>query len=285
MSTVSQTQTSQLEGIRLSFGGVLNSEWIKLRSLRSTLWCLGLVILLSVGFSALIAGVLHLDDPGAVPASSAAQLLLQSSTIGVNFTQLVAAVLGVLVISGEYSTGMIRSTFTAVPGRLGAYFAKMIVLAVVVFIVSLVSLAISSVVAASILNARGLHADLGRSDVLLPLLGGAGYLALIAILAFAFGAIIRSSAGAIAAILGTLLVLPVALSIVAGLTNAKWVSNVASFLPSSAGGQLYAFVVSNPPPTPSGVVSLDATTGGLVLAAWVIVGLVVGALLIKKRDV
>lgn len=284
-ATESRAAAGPLDGIRLSFGGVLNSEWIKLHSLRSTMWCLGLVILLSVGFSALVAGVLHLQNPGAIPATNAASLLVQSSTIGVNFTQLVAAVLGVLVISGEYSTGMIRSTFTAVPGRLGAYFGKLIVLAVVVFVVSIVSLGISSLVATGILNARGVNVDLTRSDVLLPLLGGAGYLALVAILAFAFGAIIRSSAGGIAAILGTLLVLPVALQVVAGLTNATWVSNVASFLPSASGGQLYAFVQPNAPAPASGVVALDATTGGLVLAAWVIVGVVIGAVLIKRRDV
>jgi ABC-2 type transport system permease protein len=210
---------------------------------------------------------------------------VSATTIGVNFTQLVAAVLGVLVISGEYGTGMIRSTFTAAPGRLGAYSGKLIVLAVVVFVVGLVSLGISALVATAIFHARGLNVDLVSSDVLLPILGAAAYLGLVAMLAFTFGAIIRSSAGGIAAILGTLLVLPVALRIVAQLTTAQWVSNVADFLPSEAGGKIYAYTPANPAPVPSGAVSLDAWEGALVLGAWVVIGLVVGAVLTKRRDV
>ncbi|MGA0566210.1 ABC transporter permease [Rathayibacter sp. KR2-224] len=276
---------ASLDGIRLSFIGLLRSEWIKLRSLRSTVWCLALVILLSVGFSALIAGVRTLQHASAISAADAAPTLVSATTIGVNFTQLVAAVLGVLVISGEYGTGMIRSTFTAAPGRLGAYFAKLIVLAVVVFVVGVVSLGISGIVATVLFNARGLNADLASWDVILPIIGGAAYLALVAMLAFTFGAIIRSSAGGIAAALGTLLVLPVALRIVAGLTSAQWVSNVASFLPSEAGGQIYAYTPAHPAPVPSGAVALDALQGGLVLVAWVVIGLVVGAVLVKRRDV
>ncbi|MGN6126626.1 MAG: ABC transporter permease subunit [Humibacter sp.] len=290
MTTATGTNTgtipaSPLDGIRLSFGGVLNSEWIKLRSLRSTMWCLGLVILFSVGFSALVAGVTPVDNLSSAPSNALAATLVSASTIGVNFTQLVAAVLGVLVISGEYSTGMIRSTFTAVPGRLGAYFGKLIVLAVVVFVVSIVSLGISSVVATGIYNARGVNADLFASGVPLPILGGAAYLALISMLAFAFGAIIRSSAGGIAAILGTVLVLPVAARLVGELTRAQWVSNIADFLPSEAGGKVYAYADPHPAPVPSGAVSLDATQGVLVLVAWVIVALVIGAVLVKRRDV
>jgi ABC-2 type transport system permease protein len=206
-------------------------------------------------------------------------------TIGLNFTQLVAAVLGVLVISGEYGTGMIRSTFTAAPGRLGAYFGKLIVLAVVVFVVGVVSLGASALVATAIFNARGLHTDLASWGVLLPMLGAAAYLALVAMLAFAFGAIIRSSAGGIATALGTLLVLPVAMRIVASLTRAQWVSNVASFLPSEAGARIYAYQPAHPAPVPSGAVSLDPALGALVLGAWLVVGLVIGMVLTKRRDV
>lgn len=276
-----------LDGIRLHFGGILRSEWIKLRSLRSTVWCLALVIVLSIGIAALASGLIPLDHPGAMPASVADRYLVEVSTAGIAFTQLAAAVLGVLVISGEYTTGMIRSTFTADPRRFGAFFGKLIMLAVVIFVVGVVSIGISALVGMWIFNARGLSASLGHSEVLLPMLGGAGYLALIALLAYACGAILRSSAGGISTIMGVLLVLPVALSLIGALTQAQWVTNVAAFLPTQAGGHIYAYVDPNAPAVhaPAGLVTLDAGQGALVLAAWVVVGLVVAAVLTKRRDV
>ncbi|GAB3805527.1 ABC transporter permease [Humibacter antri] len=277
---------SPLDGIHLSFSGLLRSEWIKLRSLRSTVWCLGIVIVLAVGVAAASAGLYHLENVSALPKDVANGFVVSAATIGLSFTQLAVAVLGVLVISGEYATGMIRSTYTADPRRLGAYFAKFIVLAVVVFVVGVISVGVSAIVGTLIFQGRGLHPDLLSSSVLLPLMGGAAYLALIALLAFALGSILRSSAGGIATILGALLVLPVVASLLAQLTQAKWVGNAASFLPSEAGRHLYTFVPPNAHTVvANGVVSLNAWQGGLVLLAWVAVAAVVGAILTKKRDV
>ncbi|MHA7986781.1 ABC transporter permease subunit [Rathayibacter sp. CAU 1779] len=279
--------TSPLDGIRLSFAGLLHSEWIKLRSLRSTIWCLGIVIVLAVGLAAAGSGLIRLDNVSQIPAEAANSNLVSAATIGVVFTQLAVAVLGVLVISGEYATGMIRSTYTADPRRLGAYFAKFIVLTVVVFVVGVVSIGISGLVAGGILHARGLDTDLMSSSVLLPMLGGAIYLALVAMLAFAFGALIRSSAGGIATILGTLLVLPIIGSLVYGLTQAKWVENLMQFLPSQAGGQLYSYVAPGTKQVTmhDGLLSLNSWQGGLVVLGWVVVVTVVGAILTKRRDV
>ena len=151
---------SPLDGIRLTFGGLLRSEWIKLRSLRSTVWCLGIVIVLAVGVAAASAGLYHLENISALPKDVANGYVVSAATIGLSFTQLAVAVLGVLVISGEYATGMIRSTYTADPRRLGAYFAKFIVLAVVVFVVGVISVGISAIVGTVIFEGRGLHPDL-----------------------------------------------------------------------------------------------------------------------------
>lgn len=299
MTTTTQTQlrptpgASPLDGIRLSFGGLLRSEWIKLRSLRSTMWCLGIVIVLAVGLAGLAAGLIHLDNPSgtavgqALSAEQAESYLVSASTIGIAFTQLAVAVLGVLVISGEYATGMIRSTYTADPRRLGAFFAKFLVLAVVVFVVGVISIGASALLANSIFHARGVDADLASSTVLLPMLGGAAYLTLIAMLAFALGAIIRSSAGGIATALGVLLVLPVIGNLAYSLTQAKWIANAATFLPSSAGDRLYAYVPEHAvqATTTGGLITLNAWQGGLVAVAWVAVALVVGAILTKRRDV
>ena len=127
------------------------------------------------------------------------------------------------------------------------------------------------------------------------ILGGAGYLTLIAILAFGFGAILRSSAGGIASALGLILVIPPILSIVSRLTNATWIHNVSVFLPSEAGSQMFALgggvaFGGGPPRVPnatapaSDLLTLDPTQGLLVLMGWVAVLLITAAVLTKRRD-
>lgn len=289
MTTATLT-TSPLDGIRLSFGGVLRSEWIKLRSLRSTVWCLGLVVLLTIGFGLLLALTLRTPESGVTPDAVQHQLQVQVATLGVNFTQLIVAVLGVLVISGEYGTGMIRSTFVAVPGRLGAFFAKAIVLGVTTFVVGAVAIALSAAVAWPIIGGKGITVSPFDGGVMLALLGAAGYLTLVAVLAFAFGSILRNSAGGIATILGLVLVVPTIMQILASLTKATWISNVAAFLPSTAGGKMFDYVDSATvsqaadQAAKAGLVYIEPWQGLLVLLAWVVVGLIVGALLTKRRD-
>jgi ABC-2 type transport system permease protein len=276
---------SPLDGIRLRFGGVLRSEWIKLRSLRSTLWCYGLIVLLTVAFGVLLAATF--SQPDQFTADAQRNVMVQVSTLGVNFTQLIVAVLGVLVISGEYSTGMIRSTFAAVPGRIGAYVAKAVVLAVTTFIVSLISILLAGLAALPILAGKGVDAGLIDWSVILPLIGGAGYLTLIALLAFTFGAIIRNSAGGIASILGLLLVVPTVLQMIGSLTRTIWIQNVAVFLPSAAGGTIFEYQSSGadvPQVDDSGLVHLTTWEGLAVLVVWVVVFGIVGAVLTKRRD-
>jgi ABC-2 type transport system permease protein len=263
----------------------LRSEWIKLRTLRSSMWCLALVLLLTIGFGLLLAATVNTPAQGSMSADAQKQLVVQAATLGVNFTQLVVAVLGVLVISGEYTTGMIRSTFAAVPTRLPALFAKLLVLVVVTFIVGRVAIAVTAIVTAPVLGGKGVDFHLFDSDVMLALLGGAGYLALIAALAFGAGAILRNSAGGIASALGLILVVPPILSIIARITNATWVQNVAAFLPSNAGEKMFALAPSGAAASaPSDVITLTAGSGLLVLVAWVVVFLAIATVLVKRRD-
>ena len=283
MSTVDLTRA------RLSFAGVVRSEWIKLRSLRSTFWCYLIVVVLTIGLAALVASAIPTDGavgarpgaPAATPASPDATWLTVS-TIGVTFGQLVVAVLGALVITGEYGTGMIRSTFAAVPRRLPALAAKALVFGVVTFVLTLVALLVGALLAAPILDGRGIHPDLGDSSVWWALVGAAAYLTLLGILAMAIGLIIRASAGAIATALGLVLVVPIIFNLLATLTQADWVQNVSAFLPSAAGGRAYAFQAVGG--VTDGVLKLDGGQGLLVLAAWCVVAAVVGAVMVKRRD-
>jgi ABC-2 type transport system permease protein len=274
---------------RLTFGGVLTSEFIKLWTLRSTLWCCLIVIVLSVGFGLLLSSFQRPQVVGA-PAATALTIgaqqavALSDATIGVGIGQLVLSVLGVLVISGEYTTGMIRSTFAAEPKRLPTLFAKAAALAVTTFLVGLVTVFGTAAVIFPILPGIHIHPNWNDSNLLVGLLGGAAYLALVSLLAFTIGAIIRSTAGGIAAAIGLVLVVPTVLQIVAGTTGLIWISNIVNFLPTQAGRLLYGYGSPTAGVTKTGVLILDSTTGGLVLAGWFVVLFVVAAVLLKRRD-
>jgi ABC-2 type transport system permease protein len=268
----------------LSFRGILRSELIKLLSLRSTVWCFALVLAMTLGLAVLVANSSGGSD--VVPAEGVQSIWVQSTTIGISFAQLVVAVLGALTITGEYGTGMIRSTMTAVPRRLPALIAKALVIGASTFVVSLVALVSGALLAALVLRGQGLAPDLGDAAAWWALLGGAGYLGLLAVLALSIGAVVRNSAGGISAVLGLILVLPVVLSIFAAVTQAEWVRNLATFLPDStgAGGRMFAYSVSGAP-APSDLLILEPWQGLIVLLAWVVVLFGIASVLIKRRDV
>jgi ABC-2 type transport system permease protein len=281
---MTSTSHADLTRTRLTFGGILRSEWIKLWTLRSTFWCSLIVIVLGVGFGLLVSVAQRRMATGGVVSHASQQgTAVLVATIGVDIGQLVVSVLGVLVISGEYGTGMIRSTFAADPKRLGSMFGKAIVLGVTTFLLGLITIWATVAAAFPLLPNSGIHPDLGDSKVVLALFGAALYLALISLIAFSLGAIIRNTAGGIAAALGVILVLPALLGIVERLTQATWLQNVTTFLPTSAGDQLFAY---EPGKTSviSGVVTLDGLVGGLVLLGWFIVLFVAALVLIKRRD-
>ncbi|MCW4458718.1 ABC transporter permease [Microbacterium sp. MPKO10] len=290
MTTATATPAPRsLDSIRLSFPGLIRSEWIKLRSLRSTVWCYVLIILATAGFSVLMALSANFggDD---LPQAAQNSMVAQYLTVGGNFTGLIAAVLGVLVISGEYTTGMIRTTYTAAPGRLSAYTAKALVLTVVTFIVGLISVVAALAASIPVFALNGVSPDLSNPDVLIALIGSAGYLALIALLSFSFGAILRNSAGGIATAVGMLFVLPVGINIVYSFTGATWAANIATILPGSVGAALYQYNGEGTEAAPAvgfnadGILVLDQAWMLIIFAAWIVLGLVAGAILTKRRD-
>lgn len=276
-------------GSGLSFAGILNSEWIKLRTLRSTIWCFAIIVVLTIGVGILLAFAIGSQSTSGGTAETRQSLLVQVSTVSIGFSQLVAAVLGALVITGEYGTGMIRSTLTAVPKRIPALLAKAIVFGLLALVIEFVSLAITAVIGKSILGSFDLSTDLGDGKLWLGLLGGAGYIALIGLLALSLGTIIRNSAGGIAAALGLVLVLPTVVQIFALTTQAKWIENIYAFLPSEAGAKMYSYAgdvasaaaVNGPT---SGIIVLEPWQGFLVLLAWVVVLFAIAATLLKRRD-
>ena len=289
MTTHSSTTRSHARPkSHLSFGGVLKSEFIKLFTLRSTFWCIVIVVVLSVGIGLLIATVNPPARAGVATTptlTDAAQqaAAVRDATVGTAFGELVLAVLGALVITGEYGTGMIRSTFAAVPKRLPALFAKAIALAITALVVGLVSIYGTAAIIFPLLPGKKIHPDWGNWHLNESLIGGAVYLVLIALIAFSIGAIIRNSAGGIAAALGLILVLPGVVSLIGGLTGATWVQNIATIMPTSAGGNLYSYA-QDKTAVVSGLLTLNRLDGGLILLGWFVVLFAIAAVLLKRRD-
>jgi ABC-2 type transport system permease protein len=258
----------------LNFARVIRSEWIKLRSLRSTFWTYAIVVVLGLGFTALVAFSIPDTIASRIPAAQHSAFVVNTASFGVNFGQLAVAVLGVLAISGEYSTGMIRSSFAAVPKRLPVLAAKAIVLFLTSFVVGIVTSAASWAIAAPVLSGKGFSADFGSPDTLWAILGAGTYLGLVAVFALGLGTILRAGAGGIAAALGVLFLLPIIVNLVHSLTNIDWIGKASNYL-ISAGG--------------SGMAGSD--NGGfepwanvLIVLAWTVVSVVIGAIVLKRRD-
>jgi len=280
--TATTTPTFVPERRGLTFGGILNSEFIKLRTLRSTLWCYAIIVVITLGLGFVLAT--SYSSNTTLPGYSQQATWLLASTVGVAFGQLVIAVLGALVITGEYGTGMIRSTLAAVPKRIPALAAKALVFGVVTFFIAFVAVVLTAVVIAPILPSRGVHPDFGDSKVWLALVGAAVALALVGVLSLSIGAIIRNSAGGIAISLGLLLVLPTIVSIFVAVTRIAWMRNLENFLPSQAAGRMYAYVSNTTTLQLPGTFVLEPWQAVLVLVAWVAVFVALAAVLLKRRD-
>jgi ABC-2 type transport system permease protein len=264
----------------LSFPGVLRSEWIKLRSLRSTIWSYIILVVLALGMALLMSlsfvnggGPAGEMDASALTAEAQADLLVQASTFGAFFGQLVVAVLGVLVITGEYSTGMIRSTLAAVPTRLPALAAKAVVLFAVTFVMATISAVGAFFVASAVFADSGITANLFDPDVILPILGSALYLGLVALFALGVGTMLRSSAGGIATVVGILLVLPLVLQMI----PAEWVQDVLPYVLSTAGVGLFSDTSAAAEATPF-------WENLLIVLAWVGASIAGATVLLKRRD-
>jgi ABC-2 type transport system permease protein len=267
--------TSRTE--RVTFGGLMKSEWIKFWTIRSTLWTLSVSAVVIIGL-ALLASLAMLHDghgTGNTPLDAFGGTAI--------FGPLAVAVLGALTITGEYSTGMIRSSFAAEPRRLPVIWAKGIVLAGTVLVTTALAVAVAALLQWVIYQDKNFFVDATDPQVVRALLGQALYVAAVALFAYALGVLLRNSAAAIATVLGVLLVVPIVLQLL------PWhvlQHDVMPFLPNVAGSQIlltdsqiHESAVRNPE-----FVTLGAWQGYAVLLAYVVVVMVPAAILVKRRD-
>ena len=249
------------------------SEWTKLRSLRSTRWSLLVAVVLGIGFPILFATVLSNRWSHLSPRERSHRHPLDVALSGVHVSQLAIGVLGVLVISGEYSTGMIRSTFLAVPKRLPVLWAKAGVFAAVTFALMLPTVLIAFFGSQAILRDHDiLEISFSHPGVARTVIGGAVYLMLVGVFALGLGAIVRSTAGGIALFAAIMFVIPPLLNIL----PSDWYDAINPYLPSTAGDAIFSLT--------HGSDTLSPWSGFALFAGYTALSLAVAAVLLVRRD-
>ena len=251
----------------------VRAEWIKLWTLRSTWITSFIAIALTVLFGAGLAAAFGQSEQYQDTAK-------ESITAGLNFGQIVVAVLGALIITGEYSSGQIRSSLAAVPKRGRLLLSKAVVLAVVSFILGSVSVFLSWAISKPFL---GEHAGSLTDAHYAGYIWGSGLVfAGIALMTLGIGFLLRSTAGAITVVVSLLFVILLPLQLAAGQWN--WVNKIIECLPISVSS-----AVSNPLPeaaqsSAEGAQFLTHGQAIAVFAAWALVPLIAAWFVFTRRD-
>ncbi len=267
MTTVARARTVTT---RSQFADVLRAEFCKFRSVRSTFWTL----LAAVVFNVMLAALAAIFIPGHLNAQDKATTdPIRLSLAGIHLSQIAFGVLGTLVITSEYGTGMIRATFAAVPQRRLVLAAKAIVFAAIALVVGTASSFAACYAFDAFLSGDTLRSPIGDHGVVRAIIGGGLYLVVLGLLGLGLGAIIRSSAGTIATLFGLLFV-P---SVLVSLLPHSWQTTVGPYVPMQAGSQIFVAAQHDPN-------SLGAWTGFGVFCLYTAMALAIGFALIKHRD-
>ncbi|MEV1286152.1 ABC transporter permease [Micromonospora sp. NPDC049679] len=255
---------------RVTQGRVLASEWIKLRSLRSTVYTLLAAIVMTVGAGLLLSAFMASQVAQPDPQHPVQFDPTGASLRGVFLAQLAIGVLGVLLVTGEYSTGMIRATLSAVPTRLPVLWAKAGVFSVVSAVLMTAASFTAFLGGQAILGTHG--TTLAATGVARAVIGAGLYLTVVGLLGVGLGFIIRNTAGAIATLFGLLLILPT----LAEVLPSSWAKHVVPYLPSNAGQAVMAVQQAPGDPAP--------WTGFGVFCAYAAATIIAAGILLKRRD-
>jgi ABC-2 type transport system permease protein len=271
MTTAALTRGTTRTTGHYGFRQVAEMEWLKLRSVRSTAWIMGVFAAGMIGIAILVLG--REDWASMAAADRAGFDPTDQGFAGLALGQLALGVLGVLVITSEFASGMIRATFAAVPRRGLLMAAKAAVLGAVTLVAGEVLAFVSFAVGEAVLRSPAPHATLGQPGVLRAVLMAGAYPALIALIALGLGAIIRHTAGAISALVGILFVLPLILLPLG--TSIQ--DSVGKFLPMIIAENSITAVKLAPD-------SLSAGLGFGLLCAYAAAALVIGGVVLARRD-
>jgi ABC-2 type transport system permease protein len=223
---------------RVTLPRVIHSEWTKLRTLRSTIWALLVTLALVVGVGIMVCVFRAANWPPSDPAEATTFDPTAASLSGIYLAEIAIGVLGALVFTGEYATGLIQATFATVPRRLRAMAGKAIAFAAAALAVGVVGCVATFLIGQSVLDSKGIGTTLGQPGVARAVLGSALFLMVVGLLGLGLGALLRSTAAAV------------------GFLPSGVADRVVKFLPMSAGT-----AISNLHPGPD------------VLSPWVGLGL------------
>lgn len=254
------------------FLSVVRSEWTKLRTVRSTYWSVLAALVLAIGLGAAISAAAASAYHTLSPSDRATFDPTAASLTGLFFAQLALGVVGVLALSAEYSSGMIRTTFCAVPRRGRVLAAKAIVVGVGGFVVGIIATVVSFLLGQLIFSSKHLNVSFSDPGVARAVIGGALYVTVLVLFSLGLAAILRNTAGAITAVVGLVFVLP---PVTAALPT-RWQDDLARYLPANAGSSILNV-------TPQSH-SLSPWAGFGVFCVWALVALGIGVLLLIRRD-
>ncbi|RFD76583.1 ABC transporter permease subunit [Gardnerella sp. DNF00257] len=296
--------------LRLTFMHTLKSEIVKLRGLASTWWCMALTIVLPVIFSFIIAIVQKAMSKvdiknGANQGKSSAAITVgpsnKSSLIAsqdsifhlvISFASvslIVLAIFAVLAVTAEHSTTSIQASLTAVPRRGMFFTAKFIAVAIYVFVVQLIAMAISLAAAELAFIGDSTSGLSGSNAWKLPLtlfLGSPAIMVVVAAMAYGFGMICKSTAGGIMCVIGAVMILPSVLSIIMFASNfAKWNSILIQLLPATAVEKFLGGSPNSGAQLPPNAYIFTWWQSGLVVLAWGVVMYAIGHVVEKHRDI
>jgi ABC-2 type transport system permease protein len=260
----------------VGFGHLMLAEWTKIRSVRSTIWTLLLFVVITVGLTVLLTWLTaaNWNGPRAAPrdATIVGDPIGFILGAGVGLGQLTICVLGALLFTTEYSSGVIRASLLAVPKRIPMLAAKAVVFALLLVVLAEIVSFGSFFVGSAIIHS---HVPVSLSDpnVTRAVVGAGLYLTVLGLFALAVGTLIRHTAGAITTVIGIVLVLP----ILSGLLPGNWGAHINAYLPEQAGSLIYAAHKASDQ-------LLSAWQGFGVFCLWTALLLVAGGYLLKRRD-
>ncbi|MEV6482435.1 ABC transporter permease [Streptomyces sp. NPDC051576] len=266
------------------FGDLLAAEWIKLRTLRSTYWALGMGALAVVAFNANAARADYVNYPHyntMMRSRFATTALFDAFTDGAAMILvLTVASIGAVTVVGEYSTGLIHTTFAAVPDRRALMSAKAVVVTAVMTVYGAVVAAASFAASQAILSGRGLGVSIGHPGALRVVLASALLAPVSALVGMAMGALIRHSATTMVLTTGLLLLLPTFVT-----ERYHWTACVRNALPFNAWRRLVQVDYGHAPYTLAERYPTTVAGAWVVFAVWAVVAAVVTVVAVDRRDV
>lgn len=257
---------------RYSLADLMRCEWTKLRTVRSTIWTLGMTVVVGLGASGIATGVTRAHWATMSAADRASFHPVEVSLMGVSLGgTLLLGILGILVVSSEYATGTIRATLAAAPRRPMVLAAKVLVFGAITLVVAEFAAFAGFFLGQALLTSPAPHATLASPGALRAVAGIGLFLCVVGMLALGIAALVRHTAGAISAYVGVILVLPIIVSAIPGSLQHQ----IERLLPLEIGSAMIG---------DAGPGAFGPWAGLLIICGYAVLVLALGTVALVRRD-